>query len=157
MSYYYVVKNSHNGDNVVVSKHISRRAAQNYIEEVVIDTCYLYQGLISPTYVCTSYERSGTYNLESFYYCKSYGFFVQTYNEVDIVTCWNRNRTVGFFKNTWIDEKLFTLSIVERKKGGLITPIYDGLYNITNVKGLPCRPFIMELSEKFSKLPLAFT
>jgi len=144
MRKYLVVKCEHKGSHVLV-KCLSRRAAQAYIEEVVLDACYLYQGSIPPQYIGTKYERKTTSNTSSLYFAKSYGFFVQTCEDIDVFTCWFRNRKVGIFMNSWVDEKLFTLSIVEQKSKKLITPIYDGLYPINNVHILPKRPFIQEL------------
>lgn len=112
----YLIAKTDHGSNItsVIGEHPTLRSALLYIEEVIDTACHLYQGSVPPTKVRTTYTRNSLRNIEEWSDNKSYGFYVQIFDDPTKFACWYRDRTVGWLRNYWEDRKLFTLQVISQ-------------------------------------------
>lgn len=101
----------------VVAVFLSLRSALNYVEEFIAGEREKIQGEMKEVVVKTMTSNvSGSFYSESWNCHRPYGFFVQTFSDNWLKwVCFHRERTVGYFYNTYFDRKLLTLQIVGQK------------------------------------------
>jgi hypothetical protein len=113
IKYFLIKTDGKTNISSIYSTHNSLTETYNTIEEIIETSSLIYQGMSEPTYVRTKCTTNTYNNTEGWYSDKSYGFFVQRFDNPYKLVCWNRNRTIGFLFNRWNDEKIFELNIVQ--------------------------------------------